>query len=64
MDIIYVCPFFLSPEVQKYYKKILELVEIEDPDERFKLVFPENADRFSAHLSMAQALTYSPKALK
>jgi len=31
VDVIYVCPFTLTNDVQKYYMKILELVEIENP---------------------------------
>ena len=43
--------------------KILELVEIEEPEKRFHLVVPENYVAFSNHLSLSQAMLYSPKAL-
>jgi len=60
VDVIYVCPFHLTKEVEKYYKKILELVEIESPDKRFHIVVPENYTKFPSHLSLTQALIYSP----
>ena len=63
VNVIYICPFNLSNEVKKYYQKILELVEIEDPTERFSVVVPENYERFKGHLSLAQAMLYSPMAL-
>jgi len=64
VDVIYVCPFALTNDVYKYYLKILELVEIENPEKRFHIVVPENYVKFPAHTSAAQALLYSPKALK
>lgn len=62
VDVIYVTPYTLTSEVYKYYMKILELVEIEDAKSRFHLVVPENYNRFHEHLSLTQALLYSPKA--
>jgi len=64
VDVIYVAPYTLTSEVYKYYMKILELVEIEDAAKRFHLVVPENYVRFHEHLSLSQAMLYSPKALK
>ena len=63
VDIIYVCPFPLTNEIYNYYLKILELVEIENPDRRFTIVVPENYTKFAPHLSLTQALLYSPMAL-
>ena len=63
VDVIYISPFTLTSEVFKYYMKILELVEIEEPAKRFHLVVPENYVRFHEHLSLSQAMLYSPKAL-
>ena len=57
-------PYTLTSEVFKYYMKILELVEIEEPSKRFHLVVPENYVRFNNHLSLSQAVLYSPKALQ
>lgn len=64
MDIIYVCPFPLTAEIYNYYLKIMELVEIENPDSRFTIVVPENFTKFRPHLSLSQALIYSPLAMK
>ena len=64
VDVIYISPFTLTSEVYKYYMKILELVEIEEPAKRFHLVVPENYVKFHEHLSLSQAMLYSPKALK
>jgi IQ domain-containing protein H len=64
VDVIYVCPFTLTNDVYKYYLKILELVEIDSADKRFHIIVPENYVKFPQHYSLAQALLYSPKALK
>ena len=64
IDIIYICPFPLTSEIYNYYLKILELVEIENPDSRFTIIVPENYTKFRNHLSLTQALQYSPLALK
>lgn len=48
----------------KYYLKILELVEIEEPEKRFNIIVPENYVKFHKHFSLTQALLYSPKAIK
>jgi hypothetical protein len=39
-------------------------VEIEEPSKRFHLVVPENYTKFHENMSLAQALSYSPKAIK
>jgi hypothetical protein len=54
----------MTSEIYNYYLKILELVEIESPDRRFTIIVPENYVKFKPHLSLAQALLYSPLALK
>ena len=64
VDVIYISPYTLTSEVFKYYMKILELVEIEEPNKRFHLIVPENYVRFHEHLSLSQAMLYSPKALQ
>ena len=64
VDIIYISPFTMTSEVFKYYMKILELVEIEEPSKRFHLIIPENYVRFHGHLSLSQCMLYSPKALR
>jgi len=63
VNIIYICPFPLTTEIYNYYLKILELVEIEHPEKRFTIIVPENYTKFQDHLSLTQALLYSPMAL-
>jgi len=46
VDVVYVSPFTLTNDVYKYYLKILELVEIENPEKRFNIVVPENYVKF------------------
>ena len=46
VDVIYVSPFTLTTDVYKYYVKILDLVEIENPEKRFNVVVPENYVKF------------------
>lgn len=53
VDVIYICPYTLTSEVYKYYLKILELVEIEEPTSRFHIIVPENYPSFKSHLSLA-----------
>ena len=53
VDVIYVCPFTLTNDVYKYYLKILELVEIENPEKRFSIIVPENYVKFPQHFSLA-----------
>lgn len=53
VDVIYVCPFALTNDVYKYYMKILELVEIDNPEKRFHIVVPENYVKFPNHCSLS-----------
>ena len=64
VDVIYVSPFTMTAEVYKYYMKILELCEVEEPSKRFHLVVPENYTKFHETMSLAQVLSYSPGAIK
>ena len=63
VDVIYVAPFTLTNEVYDYYRTILELGELENPEERFHVVIPENYVKFHEHMSLTQTLLYSPKAI-
>jgi hypothetical protein len=64
IDVIYVSPFLLTSEVSKYYMKILDLWEIPNAANRLHIVVPENYVKFKSHLSLTQALMYSPKACR
>jgi hypothetical protein len=52
LEVIYISPFPLTNEIQQYYQKILELVEIENPESRFTVVVPENYVKFHRHMSL------------
>lgn len=54
VEIIYICPFPLTNEIYDYYLKILELVEIENPELRLKIIVPENYVKFSKDLCLTQ----------
>uniref|UniRef100_A0A7S4HAW2 IQCH-like ATP-grasp domain-containing protein n=1 Tax=Guillardia theta TaxID=55529 RepID=A0A7S4HAW2_GUITH len=64
VEVIYVAPFPLSPDVVQYYSKLLQVRGTESADDRFKIVFPENYDRFPSHFSISSILLYSPRCLK
>lgn len=63
VEVLYVAPFPLSPDVLQYYTKLLQVRGDEHPNERFKIVFPENYDRFPSHLSLMTVLYYSPRCM-
>ncbi|DAZ95854.1 TPA: hypothetical protein N0F65_009128 [Lagenidium giganteum] len=64
VDIVYVAPFELSNDVTSYVMKMLQLGGIADPVARVKIVYPEHAQRFPSHFSLATLLLYSPLCLK
>ena len=64
VDIIYVSPFQMTPDVLGYYTKILEIGDIDSGNKRVHFVVPENIDRFPNHFSLTQILLYSPKTLQ
>ena len=64
VDIIYISPFPLTPEIQGYYMKVLEIGEIGKASTRLSIISPENFSRFPTHFALSSCLLYSPKALK
>jgi hypothetical protein len=52
VDIIYVSPFQLTPDVMGYYMKILEIGSIDASSNRVQFIVPENIDRFPNHFSL------------
>ena len=64
VEVVYVSPFPLSGDVVQYYSKLLNIQGSERQQENFKIVFPENYDRFPSHLSIATVLLYSPRCLR
>mmetsp|Transcript_22620 Transcript_22620/g.44816 ORF Transcript_22620/g.44816 Transcript_22620/m.44816 type:complete len:1178 (+) Transcript_22620:87-3620(+) len=64
VDIIYITPFDLNPEIQQYYMKLLEVGGVNDVSSRIKIMTPENYDRLPEHFSLAKLVLYSPRLLK
>ncbi|KAH9129751.1 hypothetical protein LEN26_005395 [Aphanomyces euteiches] len=64
VDIVYISPFELSPDVQKYQVRLLQLGGIADPQTRIRMLHPENVERFPDHFSLTTVLLYSPHCLK
>ena len=64
VEVIYISPFTLTKEVYEYYRKLIQLGELEDPESRFHVIVPENYVKFHAHMSLTQTLLYSSKAIK
>ena len=64
VDVIYVSPYQMTPDVVGYYMKILEVGDFEEVTSRVQFVVPENCDKFPNHFSLTQILLYSPKTLK
>eukprot|EP00948_MAST-09A_sp_MAST-9A-sp1_P004114 g4114.t1 len=62
-EIIYVAPCVVNSDVKSYYKKLLSVTG-EDVSTRYKIIFPENVERFNQHMSLTQVLLYSPRAIK
>ncbi|XP_062819158.1 IQ domain-containing protein H isoform X2 [Anolis carolinensis] len=74
VDVIYVCPFEMSEEMQDYYKRLLGLQtavksgnpeDIADLRDRFKILTPEAIHSFPGRpMSLATFLKYSPRTLQ
>ncbi|KDO28304.1 hypothetical protein SPRG_06354 [Saprolegnia parasitica CBS 223.65] len=64
VDVIYISPFELSVDIQKYMMRLLQLGGVADPHSRVRMLHPENAERFPEHFSLATILLYSPHCLK
>eukprot|EP00945_MAST-04E_sp_MAST-4E-sp1_P006243 g6243.t1 len=64
VDIIYVAPMEIAEDVLAYYEKLLEVGGVEDPKTRFKIIVPENLERFPSHMSLTSILLYSPRSIK
>jgi hypothetical protein len=67
VDVLYVSPYELTDDVRGYYEKLLEVGggggTVQDPSTRFRVIVPENKDRFPRHFSLSSLLLYSPVAL-
>ncbi len=64
VDVVYVAPMDIPDDVKRYYSRLLEVGGIKDPNLRYKIVVPENAERFPSHISLTSLLLYSPRCLR
>lgn len=64
VEIVYVAPFDVADVVKEYYENILQACGISNFNSRFKVVVPENIERFPPHLALSTLLVYSPRALR
>ena len=64
VEVIYVAPFDLPPEVMGYYSKVMELGGIPNFQTRFHIVWPDKYHKFPSHFPVTKALIYSPKTQK
>jgi len=64
VDVVYVAPMEIPDDVKRYYSRLLEVGGVKDPNLRYKIVVPENAERFPSHISLTSLLLYSPRCLR
>jgi hypothetical protein len=64
LEIIYISPYDLSPDVSQYYLKVLSLCAQHSSSSRLYLVFPENHSELPSHYNLNQCILYSPKLIK
>jgi hypothetical protein len=64
VDVVYVAPMEIPDDVRRYYTRLLEVGGVQDPSVRYKIVVPENAERFPPHISLTSLLLYSPRCLR
>ena len=54
----------IPDDVKRYYSRLLEVGGVKDPNLRYKIVVPENAERFPPHITLTSLLLYSPRCLR
>jgi hypothetical protein len=65
VEVVYISPFPLNDDLLQYYNKLLQIAMEPgaNPSRQYKILYPENHDRFPAHTSLAQLVLYSPRCL-
>ena len=53
VEVIYVTPFQMTSEVLGYYMKILEIGEVNSPQDRFHIIVPDNVNKFPHHFCLS-----------
>ena len=64
VDVVYVAPFALNEDISHYFSKVLEIGGVTNPEKRYKIIVPENLQKFAPHMSLTSLLLYSPRALR
>ena len=60
VDVVYVA-FALNEDISQYFSKVLEIGGVATPERRYKVVVPENLDRFPRTLSSRRCCSTRPR---
>ena len=63
VEIIYISPYELDPDIITYYTSIMETFGVEKVRERFHLVVPDSYKEYPPHFSVSELLLLSPKTI-
>ncbi len=63
VEIIYISPYELNPDIITYYTSIMETFGVEKVRERFHIVIPDAYKKYPPHFSVAELLLLSPKTI-
>ena len=64
IDIIYVAPYPLGPDIESYYHKLLDAGGVKKAGRRYRIIYPENFSKLPGHTSLTNCLLCSPKAMR
>ena len=64
VDILYVSPFPLGPDIENYYHKLLDAGGVKKAGRRYRIIHPENFNKLPGHTSLTNCLLCSPKAMR
>ena len=63
VEILYISPHELNPDIITYYTSILATLDIKNINERFHIIIPEAVGNFYPHYSISELLLLSPNTL-
>ena len=63
IEIIYISPYELNPDIITYYTSIMETFGVEKVRERFHIVIPDASNKYPPHFSVSELLLLSPKTI-
>ena len=64
VDILYVSPYPLGPDIENYYHKLLDAGGVKKAGRRYRIIYPENFNKLPGHTSLTNCLLCSPKAMR